>query len=73
MRSKNNGNWLFYCYKIKLKIDDETDRKIQFADSICTCKSRNHAIASDYLDASCTCCRECSHSMVLDGMEGFSS
>jgi hypothetical protein len=53
-----------------LKTDDNA-RKIQFTDSICTCKSCNHAIALDCLNASCTCCRESNHSMVLDGIEGF--
>jgi len=49
-----------------LKIND-TASKIQIADSICTCKSCNHAIKLDCLDANCTCCRETDHSMVLDG------
>jgi hypothetical protein len=44
-----------------------------FADSICTCKFCNHAITLDCLDANCTCCRETDHSMILDGIEGFSS
>jgi hypothetical protein len=47
-------------------------KKIQFADSICTCKFCNHGIALDCLDANCTCCKESDHSMVLDGIEGFS-
>jgi hypothetical protein len=57
---------------IKLKIS-ETASKTQFADSACTCKSCNHPIALDCLDANCSCCKETDHSMVLDGMEGFSS
>ena len=48
-------------------------RKIQFADNVCTCKSCNHTIALDCIDANRNCCREIDHSMVLDGMEGFSS
>lgn len=55
-----------------MKIDD-TDRKLQFADSICTCKSCNHAVALDCINADCICCRETDHTMVLDGIEGFSS
>jgi hypothetical protein len=56
---------------INLKID-ETASKTQFTDSVCTCKSCNHAIALDCLDANCSCCKETDHSMVLDGIEGFS-
>jgi hypothetical protein len=56
----------------KLKIN-ESANKTQFVDSVCTCKSCNHAIALDCLVANCTCCIETDHSMVLDGMEGFSS
>lgn len=54
-----------------MKLDDNA-RGIEFADSICTCKSCNHAIALDCIVASCTCCKESDHSMVLDGIERFS-
>ena len=50
-----------------------SNKKIQFADSTCTCKYCNHAVGLDCISANCTCCRETDHSMVLDGMEGFSS
>ena len=56
-------------YNIKLKVDETTNKKIQFAD----CKYCNHAVGLDCISANCTCCRETDHSMVLDGMEGFSS
>jgi hypothetical protein len=57
---------------IKVKLDD-TATKIQFGNSACTCKSCNHRIALDCIDANCGCCRKSDHSMVLDGIEGFSS
>jgi Zn finger protein HypA/HybF involved in hydrogenase expression len=63
-----SNNWLQY----KLKID-ETASKVQFADSLCACKSCNHVIALDCINTNCPCCKETDHSMVLDGKEGFSS
>jgi hypothetical protein len=50
-----------------------TAKPTQFGDSACTCKSCNHKIALECIDANCTCCRESDHSMVLDGIEGFTS
>jgi Zn finger protein HypA/HybF involved in hydrogenase expression len=66
-----------YQLHIKVKLDDthsnDTHSNIQFGDSVCTCKSCNHRIALDCIDANCTCCSRSDHSMVLDGIEGFSS
>jgi hypothetical protein len=55
---------------IKMNLDD-TAKSIQFSDSACTCKSCDHRIASYCIKASCSCCTESNHSMVLDGIEGF--
>jgi hypothetical protein len=40
-------------------------------DSICTCKICNHDLARDCISATCGCCKESNHSMVMDGIEGF--
>lgn len=40
-------------------------------DSICTCKTCNHSLARDCMGAGCNCCKGSSHSMVMDGIEGF--
>ena len=50
---------------------DDISNSIQFSDSICTCKSCNHRIASVCMKADCDCCTTSNHSMVLDGIEGF--
>lgn len=52
---------------------DYTAGKAQFSDSVCTCKSCNHGITLECIDANCTCCKGYDHSMVLDGIEGFDS
>jgi hypothetical protein len=49
---------------IKMNLDD-TAKSIQFSDSACTC---DHRIASYCIKASCSCCTESNHSMVLDGI-----
>jgi putative phosphoribosyl transferase len=38
-------------------------------ENICTCKECDHDYATDCM--SCTCCEPGTHSMVMDGMEGF--
>ena len=40
-----------------------------FQDAICVCKSCHHDFGRDCFKASCTCCTEDEHSMVLDGPE----
>ena len=55
-----------------MNIDDNA-KPTQFGDSICTCKSCNHRIAPDCIKANCNCCTDSNHSMVLDGIEGFTS
>jgi hypothetical protein len=42
-----------------------------FNDSICNCASCDHKVASECMKVRCSCCREINHSMVLDGIEGF--
>ena len=46
---------------------DDNAKPTQFSDSVCTCKLCDHRIASDCIKANCN------HSMVLDGIEGFTS
>jgi len=55
----------------ELNLDDNAARSTQFSDSACTCKSCNHRIALDCMKANCSCCTETNHTMVLDGIEGF--
>jgi hypothetical protein len=50
---------------------NDTTKATEFVDSVCTCTSCDHKIASECLKTNCTCCKEIDHSMVLDGMEGF--
>jgi hypothetical protein len=45
----------------------------EFVDSACTCRSCDHKIASECIKSSCSCCEVADHSMVLDGMEGFTT
>lgn len=52
---------------------DDTVKPTQFSDSACTCKMCYHRIASDCIKANCNCCTNANHSMVLDGIEGFTS
>ena len=43
-------------------------------DSACTCKICNHGLARHCIKVDCNCCNKkdsSSHSMVLDGIEGF--
>jgi hypothetical protein len=35
------------------------------------CKECRHDLSKDCVNANCICCKEGSHSMVLDGMAGF--
>jgi hypothetical protein len=50
---------------------DDTAKATGFSDSICNCTSCDHKVASDCMKVNCSCCREINHSMVLDGIEGF--
>jgi hypothetical protein len=49
----------------------DTSKATEFSDSVCTCVSCDHKITSECIKASCSCCRDINHSMVLDGIEGF--
>jgi hypothetical protein len=40
-------------------------------ETVCTCKVCNHGRAVDCLKDKCQCCSKTSHSMVMDGIEGF--
>ena len=50
---------------------NDTPKAKQFGDSVCTCKTCNHKIASDCMKSNCNCYTSSNHSMVLDGIEGF--
>jgi hypothetical protein len=52
---------------------DDTIKATQFSDSVCTCKSCDHRTAGDCMKANCNCCKDVNHSMVLDGIQGFTS
>ncbi len=39
--------------------------------SVCTCKICDHGLARDCVKSGCKCCKKESHSMVMDGIEGF--
>jgi Zn finger protein HypA/HybF involved in hydrogenase expression len=64
-------NFLKFMFKHRKMNLDDTTKAIEFIDSVCTCTSCDHKIASDCVKTSCNCCKEIDHSMVLDGMEGF--
>jgi hypothetical protein len=49
----------------------DTGKARGFGDSICNCASCNHKVALECIKANCSCCKEINHSMVLDGIEGF--
>jgi hypothetical protein len=50
---------------------DDTTKRTQFGDSVCTCRLCDHRIGSDCINANCNCCTDANHSLVLDGIEGF--
>jgi Zn finger protein HypA/HybF involved in hydrogenase expression len=50
---------------------NDTNKNREFIDSVCTCRSCDHKIASECIKSNCSCCKGTDHSMVLDGMEGF--
>jgi len=52
---------------------DDPAKATAFSDSICTCTSCNHRVALECMKSNCSCCKEINHSMVLDGIEGFTS
>jgi hypothetical protein len=41
-------------------------------ESVCTCKGCDHGLARDCVKSGCKCCKKENHSMVMDGIEGFS-
>ena len=51
-------------------IDNKNSDQTWF-DSPCTCKVCNHGLARDCMKSDCNCCSSLTHSMVLDGIEGF--
>jgi hypothetical protein len=53
-----------------MSLNDASKAK-QFSDSVCTCKICDHKVASDCMKSNCNCCTSSNHSMVLDGIEGF--
>jgi hypothetical protein len=52
---------------------NDTTKATEFVDSVCTCRSCDHKIASECIKSSCVCCKAADHSMILDGMEGFTT
>ena len=42
-----------------------------YFDSVCTCEVCDHGLVRDCLKVKCTCAKEFTHSMILDGIEGF--
>jgi hypothetical protein len=52
------------------KDSDQIANDISF-DSVCTCTTCSHGLVRDCLKVGCTCCKGTSHSMILNGMEGF--
>lgn len=40
-------------------------------ENVCICKVCRHGFAMECVDGRCQCCSKASHSMILDGMEGF--
>ena len=53
------------------KQESNGDNQTPFFDSLCTCKECSHDLAKDCVNADCNCCKEGTHSMVLNGMAGF--
>ena len=53
------------------KQENNGDNQTPFFDSLCTCKECSHHLSMECVNANCVCCKEGSHSMVLDGMAGF--
>lgn len=56
------------------EVDNTTEYKNSdqtWFDSPCTCKICNHDLARDCIKSDCNCCSSVTHSMVLDGIEGF--
>ena len=52
------------------KTEDQVMNETAF-DAVCTCRQCNHDLVRDCLKVLCICCKGSSHSMVLDGIEGF--
>ena len=53
------------------KQENNSDNQTPFFDSLCTCKECSNDLSKDCVKANCICCKDGSHSMVLDGMAGF--
>jgi hypothetical protein len=65
---------IYELTKYKSESDVGTDdlmNKTSFFDAVCSCTKCNHGLVRDCLKVSCVCCKGSSHSMVLDGIEGF--
>ncbi len=59
-------------YRVGIQSEQSiSDAKEVPFESICTCKMCNHDLARDCIKSGCRCCRIESHSMVMDGIEGF--
>ena len=48
------------------KQENNSDNQPPFFDSLCTCKECSHDLSKDCVKANCICCKDGSHSMVLD-------
>lgn len=53
------------------KSNNEKKNEQLSRDSVCVCKECDHGLARDCLKVKCVCCKEGSHSMVLDGIVGL--
>jgi len=53
------------------KSNNEKKNEQLSRDSVCVCEECNHGLARDCLKVKCVCCKEGSHSMVLDGIVGL--
>lgn len=47
------------------------DDTIVSQENVCICKVCRHGLAIECIDVKCQCCGKASHSMILDGIEGF--
>ena len=57
---------------VQSKSDISTDVEQVPYENVCTCKTCNHGSARDCSKSDCTCCEKENHSMIMDGIEGFS-
>lgn len=72
------------CHSLKYNYDEMTRKKSESDqekedkivnetafDAVCSCKECNHDLVRDCLKVSCICCKGSSHSMILNGIDGF--